>query len=64
MDTIAIDAFMKNPMKYMREAMDGQFCKVTAENGTAAVIIDETEWTMLCQALKLCTEHPEWATSK
>lgn len=62
MQTISLEAFMKSPMKYMREAMGGNYAKVTAENGTAAILIDEIEWTMLTQALKLCMEHPEWTT--
>lgn len=59
METITLEEFMKSPMNYMREAMDGSYCKITAENGTAAIVIDEPEWTMLTQALKLCMEHPE-----
>ena len=60
MDTISIEDFMKDPMKYMRLAMDGIYTKVAAENGLSAIIIDEPEWTILVQALKLCLQHPEW----
>ncbi|MBR6982067.1 MAG: hypothetical protein IKH75_00815 [Ruminococcus sp.] len=64
MDTISIEAFMHNPMKFMREAMTGEFVKVDSGNGYKAVIINDTEWTMLSQALKLCVEHPEWTISQ
>ena len=40
MNTITIDTFMKSPMKYMREAMNGDYCKVTAENGQSATMQD------------------------
>ncbi len=60
MNTVTLEQFMKNPMKYMRDAMNGEYSKVTAENGLSAVVIDEPEWTILVQALKLCMEHPEW----
>lgn len=60
MNTISIEEFASNPSMYIRQAMAGDYLKVTGDNGNAAIIIDESEWSMLCEALKLCIGHPEW----
>ena len=63
MDTITLEEFLQSPTKYIRNAMNGDYCKVTGDNGCSAIIIDEVEWTMLCQALKLCVVNPQWTTN-
>lgn len=57
---VSMVEFLGKPGIYVREAAEGEFVKVRMADGFASVIIDEAEWAMLCQALKLCTEHPEW----
>lgn len=57
---ITLDQFLTNPEQYIRNAVLGEYVEVKTGRGLNAVIINETEWTMLTQALKLCTEHPEW----
>ena len=60
MNSMTVDEFLKNPVQTVVGAVDGNVSKVSLGNGYAAVIIDETEFTMLTQALELCMEHPEW----
>lgn len=60
METISFSEFIARPGTYINNAANGNYVKVATGKGNAAIIIDETEWTMLTQALKLCMEHPEW----
>ena len=60
MREISMMEFLGKPGIYVREAAEGEYVKVRMTDGSASVIIDEAEYAMLCQALKLCTEHPEW----
>lgn len=48
----------------IKEAAQGEYSTVRMSDGTAAVLIDEPEWTILCQALALCMRHPEWTAEK
>lgn len=60
MQEMTFDEFLKNAAALVRGASVGEFVKVRTGEGNAAVIIDETEFTMLTQALSLCVEHGEW----
>lgn len=60
MNTIALRDFLSLPDDYLRNASVGETIKVVLSSGYSAIIIDEPQWEMLQQALKLCTEHPEW----
>ncbi len=56
--------FLGNPMRFINlAAYEDEFTSVNVGKGRSAVIISDTEWQMLLQALKICTEHPEWTTS-
>ena len=58
-------SFLINPKSFIRDAvMDDTFTKVICDDGRSAIIINDTEWTMLTQALQLCMEHPEWTATK
>ena len=60
MREVTMAEFLGKPGIYVREAAEGEYVKVRMTDGFASVIVDEAEYAMLCQALKLCTEHPEW----
>ena len=62
MQTISFSDFIARPGTILTHAAQGQHVKVATGRGNAANIIDESEWTMLNEALKLCTEHLEWTT--
>lgn len=60
MQTITLKQYLENPEAVVKSAAAGDYTAVKVGNGQCAVIIDETEWTMLRQTLVLCMEHPEW----
>lgn len=60
MNKVTMKQFLAEPERVIRDAAAGEYTAVCADDGKNAVIIDETEWTMLRQALALCMEHPEW----
>ncbi len=64
MNKVTIEQFLAEPERFLREAACGEYSTVRFEDGNAAVIIDEAEWTILRQALVICMEHPEWTTKK
>ena len=56
--------FLGNPMRFINlAAYENDFTTLKLNGGHGAVIISETDWAMLLQAFKLCTEHPEWTRS-
>ncbi len=63
MEAIDINQFLKDPVRPIIQALDGNTTTITMGDGHRVVVVDETEWTMLNQALKICTEHPEWTTT-
>ena len=60
MQIVTLKQYLENPEAFVKSAAAGDYTSVNMGNGQYAVIIDETEWTMLRQALVLCMEHPEW----
>lgn len=60
MQIITLKQYLQNPETIIKSAATGDYTAVKVGNGQCAVIIDDTEWTMLRQALALCMEHPEW----
>lgn len=60
MQIITLKQYLQNPETVIKSAAAGGYTAVKVGNGQCAVIIDDTEWTMLRQALALCMEHPEW----
>lgn len=63
MNKVTLGQFLAEPERLVREAAAGEYTAVSTGDGKIAVIIDDTEWTMLRQALSLCMEHPEWTIS-
>lgn len=63
MNKVTLGQFLAEPERIVREAAAGEYTAVSTGDGRIAVIIDDTEWTMLRQALSLCMEHPEWTSS-
>ena len=63
MNKVALKQFIEEPERHIRAAANGDYTAVSTGDGKIAVIIDDTEWTMLRQALSLCMEHPEWTIS-
>lgn len=64
MRTMSLGDFLSKPGRIAREAADGEYTTIRLSNGSAAVMVDETEYTMLRQALSLCMEHPEWTSNR
>lgn len=64
MRTISLGDFLSKPGRIVRDAVDGQYTTIRLSDGSAAVMIDETEYTMLRQSLAVCMEHPEWTTKE
>lgn len=60
MQIITLKQYLQNPETVIKSAAAGDYTAVKVGNGQCAVIIDDTEWTMLRQALALCMEHTEW----
>ena len=60
MQIITLKQYLQNPETVIKSAAAWYYTAVKVGNGQCAVIIDDTEWTMLRQALALCMEHPEW----
>ena len=60
MNKVTLKQFLADPEHIVCDAAVGEYTAVRIGDGKIAVIIDDTEWTMLRQALSLCTEHPEW----
>lgn len=60
MQIITLKQYLQNPETVIKSVVAGDYTAVKVGNGQCAVIIDDTEWTMLRQALALCMEHPEW----
>lgn len=57
--------FLTDPKSFIRDALEtGTYTKIKCGKGQNAILIDEPEWEMLTQALKLCMEHPEWTETK
>lgn len=63
MNKVTLGQFLAEPERIVREAATGEYTAVSTDDGRIAVIIDDTEWTMLRQALSLCMEHPEWTSN-
>lgn len=63
MNKVTLKHFLEEPEQHIRAAANGDYAAVSIGDGKTAVIIDDTEWTMLRQALALCVEHPEWTIS-
>ena len=59
MRTVSVGEFIRRPGSFLQEAVDGEYTSVRFPDGRAAILIDEPEWTILVQALKLCMDHPE-----
>ena len=59
--TMPLDEFARNIKANMLAVSEGDYLRIPLQDGAAAVIIDEAEWKMLVQALKIRLEHPEWA---
>lgn len=64
MRTVSVGEFIRRPGVFVQEAVAGDYTTVRLANGQAAVLIDEPEWTILVQALKLCLDHPEWTQER
>ncbi len=64
MKNITLKQFLSDPEILLHDAAAGEYSTVRFEDGSAAVMIDEAEWTILLQALKLCMEHAEWIAAK
>lgn len=47
MQTITLKQYLENPEAVVKSAAAGDYTAVKVGNGQCAVIIDETEWTML-----------------
>ena len=60
MQRITLETFLESPEQLITSAAGGEHIAVSTGDGNTAVVIDESEWEMLRQALNLCTEHPEW----
>lgn len=60
---VTLEQFIDNAELFVKEAVNGEHLEIKTGRGLNAVLIDETEWTMLCQALAICSEHPEWMLS-
>lgn len=63
MQRITLETFLESPEYLITSAASGERVVISTGDGNAAVVIDETEWEMLQQALSICTEHPEWMRS-
>lgn len=63
MNKVTLKQFSAEPERIICDAAAGEYTAVRTGDGKIAVIIDDTEWTMLRQALSLCVEHPEWTIS-
>ena len=63
MNKVTLKQFLTESERIVRDAAAGEYTAVSIGDGKIAVIIDDTEWTMLRQALSLCMEHPEWTNS-
>jgi len=57
---VTLEQFIENAEHFVKAAADGERIEIKTGRGLNAVLIDKSEWTMLCQALAICTEHPEW----
>lgn len=63
MNNITIEQFLQCPFDALADTTNGISTRISIGNGHSAIIISETDYEMLKQALRICTEHPEWTIS-
>ena len=50
--------FMLAPEKNLTKAAHGDYIKVTMEDGSKAIVIDEAEWEVLTGAMRMALNTP------
>ncbi|MBQ7372507.1 MAG: hypothetical protein IJW67_11640 [Blautia sp.] len=64
METVSLAEFELNPARYVYKAFQEEYSKIVDPSGLTAILIDEIQYIVLKQALKICTEHPEWTDDR
>lgn len=64
MKHVSLYDFTENAFDYVLDASEGNGVIVDLANGNSTVVISRSDFEMYRQALQLCTEHPEWTTTK
>lgn len=54
MNEVTLEKFKGDPEKYLRDAVDnGNYTKVNMDKDKVAVVIEEPEWNILVEAMKM-----------